>query len=294
MGFCCTYKKNNPYIRDLEDVIIDFHGSENMLVPFLEAFPEQRVVISINEPFQEEFLSIFLKLNGFHNWVLRLTEINDDLLKQIEDNYIPYFFKHIITDWDRFFKFLETRVTDIYISETLGFELNKISKVAHEKNKKIRVFPNIAQAGAQINPLKTFFIRPEDIEIYSEYVDIFEFWETPEINTTTLCKIYMDQKKWAGPLKEIILGLDSDINNAYIPFKRWGSNRVKCGKRCFKGDYCNSCENTYVLAKNLEESQLMIKSDRYIEIPTEEIDEKVVEQKQEELKEIQQRPVPNF
>lgn len=70
---------------------------------------------------------------------------------------------------------LKYHPTDMYICEELGFSLLKISKILHDNNVKVRVFPNICQSSfPETESIKTFFIRPEDIIFYAPFVDVFE------------------------------------------------------------------------------------------------------------------------
>jgi hypothetical protein len=60
----------------------------------------------------------------------------------------------------------------------------------HHNNIKLRVFPNICQSSFSETPsIKTFFIRPEDISIYSTFVDVFELI-TDEEREQVIYKIY--------------------------------------------------------------------------------------------------------
>lgn len=108
--------------------------------------------------------------------------------------------------------------------------------------------------------LKKFFIRPEDTDIYSQYIDIFEFYNVDE-KLDTYYKIYAIDKKWFGQLNEIIIDFNSDIDNKYI-VPRFLEMRYKCGKKCFKGGHCRRCEVIEELSSSLEQSELVVKIDK--------------------------------
>ena len=66
-----------------------------------------------------------------------------------------------------------------------------MAAAAHVKNIQIRVFPNVAQSRSEIPAIKQFFIRPEDLNAYEPYVDIYEFYRVnSSINTDVLYEIY--------------------------------------------------------------------------------------------------------
>lgn len=37
-------------------------------------------------------------------------------------------------------------VSELYITDSLGFEIIKVAEIAHSKDVKIRVYPNVAQS----------------------------------------------------------------------------------------------------------------------------------------------------
>lgn len=90
-------------------------------------------------------------------------------------------------------------MSDIYITNDLAFDLNTLSKEVHKINNKcqIRVYCNIAQSALVLqeqNSLKSFFIRPEDVDLYEKYIDVLEFYGVDE-KLETYYKIYVIDKK---------------------------------------------------------------------------------------------------
>jgi len=179
-------------------------------------------------------------------------------LKRIQDSKIPFFFTNFVTTIDQLHGLIEYNPTDMYICESLGFFLDKVSKILHDKNIKVRVFPNICQSSFYETPsIKTFFIRPEDIPIYSNFVDVFEIISDKE-RQSVLFKIYK-QEKWFGRLKEIIPSFKGELDNRYI-LKSFGLIRSKCGKRCmYQPGSCAICDRFIETADTLKESKLFIK-----------------------------------
>ena len=120
---------------------------------------------------------------------------------------LPHYYNEYISSWDRFVGFLSLNVSDIFITEELAFEIKNVSNLAKKHHKSLRAFCNICQSSwSDSLSLKTFFIRPEDLDLYTNYIDTFEFYITnkdyQKINT--LYEIYTKDKKWFGLLNEII------------------------------------------------------------------------------------------
>lgn len=146
----------------------------------------------------------------------------------------------------------------MYICEELGFFLDKVSKILHEHNIKIRVFPNICQSSFSATPsIKTFFIRPEDITIYSKFIDVFELI-SDEKRQEIIYKAYK-QGKWFGQIKEIIPSFHDEVDSKYI-IDSFGAVRCKCGKRCmYKPGSCNICNRFTELAEVFKNNKIVIR-----------------------------------
>ena len=133
--------------------------------------------------------------------------------------------------------FIKLGVTDLYIAEQLGFELDKVAEVAHSNNVRIRVYPNVAQRlSKRTSALKSFFIRPDDIRLYENYVDVFDlfYYNEEKQQQNVLFDIYAKDKKWFGRLDELIIGFDNNLDSKYV-IPRFGEKRIKCGRQCLKG-----------------------------------------------------------
>jgi len=175
----------------------------------------------------------------------------------VQQYEIPYFFINPVTTIDQLYGLILYHPTDMYICEELGFYLDKISAILHKNNIKIRVFPNICQSSFIETPsLKTFFIRPEDISIYANFVDVFELLIDKD-KQQILFKIYK-QEKWAGKLKDIIPTFKGDLDSRYL-LGNFGAIRAKCGKRClYKPGTCTICDRFNEVADTFKNNKIII------------------------------------
>ena len=186
-----------------------------------------------------------------------LNNFNKDSLWKMNNSSLRYFFVNPITTIDQMWGVLKYKPTDMYICEELGFSLDKVGKILHEENIKIRVFPNICQSSFHDTPsLQTFFIRPEDVGIYSTFVDVFELVSDAE-RQSLIYKIYK-QGNWFGKIKEIIPSFKDDLDGRFL-LDSFGMTRSICGKRCmYKPDSCNICTRSADLAKTLEDGHIIV------------------------------------
>lgn len=178
-------------------------------------------------------------------------QIPMEMFKEIT---IPFFFGTAVDNWDKLNELIELGVSDIYITGDLAFDLLNVAKYV-PGNIHLRCFVNLCQfEWDNSEGLKSFFIRPEDIDFYGGIIDVFEFFNSVE-EQNTLYEIYFHDKEWNGSLREIIKGLKREINSYYILGDEFGKTRASCQRRCLKGGSCKMCDRLVELADSLEKSK---------------------------------------
>ena len=274
MKFCTHYKKDFEYYDLVDEIILKYEDKiYPSLIEFLEENERFRTKtfiinyqnIEITDEISSELEQGVLILKNLKKtypslkFKLKLEYDNTpkNVLNLLAKEKIPFFFSAFINNWDELYGFLDYGVSDVYITDDLGFELVEVSKLVHSYNAQVRVFPNIAQSTWETStPIKKFFIRPEDIDFCSQYVDVFEIWGGYN-KLNTIIKIYAVDKQWRDNLYYIIQELDSDINNACL-LPDFITNRIDCGKKCLKGKSCNLCNRYEGVAKIIEQNGFVI------------------------------------
>jgi len=254
MKYCLDFiKQNKDVLNDVDEI---YCSEISTLETLCQHHSNKRIIIKIL--FKKELLeAIQICKETNNNYAISLLADDKELISLLKEAKIPFFLNKLANTWDIFTELIELGVSDIYITEELGFELDKIATIAHKKGIQIRAFPNICQSGSVSMPsLKSFFIRPEDVSIYESYIDVLEFFGNEE-KQSILYKIYKD-KKWFGKLKEIIPNFDSELDSRFI-IPHFAKQRIKCGKKCLKGGKCKICERIEQLSKTLEKSNLLVK-----------------------------------
>lgn len=183
MKYCLTYQKNHQELMDSADELNIIYNKEDITLPdFIELYKNKRINIyidNVKEFYQDSELKKIIGILGkdnSYNIALKLSEDHPELIQQIKENNIKFYLDIFVNNWDTFCGLIDYGVSDIYIVEQMGFEIDKCSEKAHQNNIKIRVFPNIAQSKwSNMDGIKKFFIRPEDIIAYEQYVDVCEF-----------------------------------------------------------------------------------------------------------------------
>lgn len=258
MKYCLTYQKNKTIeMKKPDELKIIFNENDKTLPQFLEEHSNQTILIQIKE-MKEDTLSFFNALNKkYNNFKLvflpsAIEENFNDNINYLQNNNIKFFFSYAVNGWDSFNHILSYKPSDVYIEDALGFDIKQVSLIAHKNNCAVRIFPNkIPNYYFSLDSLTRFFVRPEDIHSYEKYVDVCEFI-CPIDRELTLYRVYAEGKQWWGPLKEIIIGLDSNIDNRYIG-PEFSLFRLSCQKKCARGDSCNMCHLIEQLSHTIAE-----------------------------------------
>ena len=263
MKYCLPYD-GSKIMSELDELIIAYDNNVDEAIQRVlsrELVPKSRIIFAVKNirEFKENNQHKFFielkndKKYNEYNFALKFPrESKDfyDIYEELKENDIPFFFDSYVRDWDTLYYYINLGVSDVYIVEALAFELNLLGPVAHEKGISIRAFANVCQGlPADSNPLKSFFIRPEDVFVYEKYIDVLEFYGEPNIQQVAY-KVYAHDKKWSGSLNELIIGLEKDIDNRQI-IPIFGAMRTKCGKRCIKGQTCSICNHTEAIATHM-------------------------------------------
>lgn len=269
MKYCLPYNQytsGNPRINEADEWKIEYNPNDKTLIDFIEKNSNKRINLCIGNKInlkEETDLKFLQELcERYDNIFIAIDDYSIENINILKNSKIKYYFNLLyVTDWDILYECINAKPTDIIIAESLGFELDKVSKILHDKNINIRVFPNVAQSSSkETNDLLKFFIRPEDVSFYENYIDTFEFYDDGK-KAIQYFHIYKEKKEWFGKLKEIIIDFNSDLDNKYV-LPRFAEKRFSCNKNCIKGGTCRICYNIDSLSKTLDEAGLIIQIDK--------------------------------
>ena len=271
MKYCINYSNKSHIIDKVDEILIRYDKNKilELFTQFIPAHLNQRVIVQlIEENNIDTIVNNLKKIISIYNenkdikFDIQLPFYNQKFMEELKDTNLKYFFKAAANSWDKFTSLISQNVSDIYITDELAFELDKVAEIAHKNNIKVRIYPNVAQSRwDKLSDILKFFIRPEDIEMYEPYVDVCEFYGDKAQQIDTYYKIYQEDKKWFGDLQEIIIGLDSKIDSRYI-IPRFAEKRIKCGKNCLKGGKCEMCKRILDLSEQLENAHLIVQIDK--------------------------------
>lgn len=256
MKSCIEWRKSFKYLPEIDQFNINYKNKEIKLVSFLEEYAKsQRVNIRLPEDYTDDDMKLLEAIYERDKPNIALILPDKFYVNELREKGIPFFFASLATTWDELTYLLPFKPVAVYISGELGFDLERVNNVLLPLGIEIRCFVNVTQSSGQKmdDGFKNFFIRPEDMDIYSMYVDVFEFYDSVD-KQNVLYEVYFKDKKWDGKLRDLIKGLSNDVNNYYIMGDEFGKRRTHCRKRCIKGERCMLCERLTEFANTLEKS----------------------------------------
>lgn len=268
MNFAIPFSKKFKYFNDQNiQININYKPKIKELDTFINEYRTHRINLYIEDLNYDRDFEIIQALQEKYpqtKLVLNLPSYNQELEQKLKECGLPHYYNELITSWDRFNGFLSLDITDIFIAQEFAFSAKTLSNLIkkHNKNINLRVYCNVCQSSWDNTPsIKTFFIRPEDLQLYEGIIDTFEFFadiKSPE-KFNVLYEIYTKDKKWFGKLNEIIVGFKGEEDSRYF-LPLFGEKRLNCKKTCVTQDFisCNLCNRIIELSHTFKDKGLIV------------------------------------
>ena len=268
MRYCVQYYKDFRYNSLIDEIIFPFSEGIVDIISQKKWKDNQRFIIDIsNENKLSDAMPVILMCKKIHDnlsvmMTLRQSYSDSFIINDLKKANISFFYYEYAKTLDQIYGLIHLGASDVYITESAGFNLKEIGEYCHNKDVLVRVIPNIAQYTLGLSVLIPdsckFFIRPEDTSTYDQYVDVFEII-APVDKTSVLYEIYKNGV-WDGDLNKIIAGFNNILPNASL-LPHFGTARLSCQQKCMLGK-CNQCIVMEELAKKFDKNEITFKIPR--------------------------------
>ena len=252
MKYCLKYTNICTKLNRADEISIKYIEDKG-LIDFMKKFSSQRIILRVNPADfshnEVRKLVAIKKQYPEYNFSVALAYFDNTLVPWFRNESIPFFIDKPCMSWEEFNYLIKEGVSDINISGPLGFEMSKVKRVLNSLDRKviIRAVPNKVENMIIFTPtLIGFYIRPEDVEIYEDFIDVLEF-EGLE-HQDTFFSIYAENKSFIGNLKQCIYNFQESIDNKGL-ITWFGERRRDCGRQCLSGGLCKRCYTLVSLAK---------------------------------------------
>lgn len=254
MKYSISARQTNEALSLADEIMVQYKDRNTLLDYESKGLLDKDIVIVIPEEETEldwQFLSM---INEKFNLTIRTSDFN--IAHMALDNNIKYFWTYEVVNWYDLRALIDIGVSQIFISAPLTFDLAKVKQFCGE-NVKIRMYCNLAYENyiPRVEGIRGSYVRPEDIPLYEQYVDVMEFYSTNLTSERMLLKIYKEDQTWPGNLSLLIRNLKINIDNRIIPAD-FAQSRISCGQRCMSGGVCNLCNSIFNYVRTLDHNRL--------------------------------------
>lgn len=179
-----------------------------------------------------------------------------DRIQEFKENKIKWYWPFPITTYYELQQIAALGPCYLVIGTPLVFDLAQVVKRIDKIP--LRAVINMAQPeylpnNEKENHLTGFYVRPEDIEAYSRYIQYFEFDNCSLDQERSLLKVYQS-RRWPGNLNLLINRLNIDVDNRIFP-DEFAENRMNCKQRCMRDGACHYCTSIYTTYKLLRQKR---------------------------------------
>ena len=244
MKFCLSSRQTDEYLSQADEIRVQYRDYKQ-IYDLLDKFPKATIILNCQTLEEEPFLKAirdFVKLAP-ERIILSLYSFAD--IKTAKEFQLPFYIIHPFQTLEQLRAVKELGVCYALIDNLLPHQLHeaKITGVP------LRAIPNIAHLDAipRENGITGNWIRPEDLDQYSLYIDAIEFGTQPQKREQALFRIYHTEKSFGGDLGRIVQDFNALGSNAFLN-SEITLTRMNCGLKCATSQGCSICQNILYLS----------------------------------------------
>lgn len=242
------------YLKQADEIKIQ-KSDQRKTIDYIEDYPEATIVLCVGNLYEEidtkDLLMWKEKANG--RLILEVENILSPNMKEVTG--IPFYWKYPVTTFDELQALKSLGACQVLIDGPLFFQMREVKSYGM----KVRVIPNVCYEGylPRINGLHGTWMRPQDQDLYEQYVDMLEFKEDNMTKWEALFDIYSKDKTFFGDLN--VLFKNFDINTpvlaAAVP-REVIKSRLTCGQRCTR-NRCHLCESGLMTGLHVQQEEAL-------------------------------------
>lgn len=248
MKVCLSGRQDKEFLKKADEIKLEYR--DRRIIPdYAKEYPGANIILELFNVANED---IDWKLLQEYDFMCRgkfyLCVNSVEQAKEASKYSIKFYCGYPIDSEFELQGWINVESAYVILGMPLFFDLKRI-KQTYGQFVKIRAIPNIAYFDGLFreNGINGQWIRPEDMSLYSEYIDVFEFIFKTLKQERALYKRYIELQEWPGSLKTIILNFDAEGSNPMI-MPETIQARLSCKQKCVSGGKCRICFNAVSLA----------------------------------------------
>ena len=235
MKFCLSSRQTPEYLKKADQIRVIIQDYKQ-IYDLLEEYPNKDIILNFAPATQDQKILNDLSILGQNRIVLSIFNIDD--IKLAKELKFKYYLAQALQTPEEVRAAKNLGVSWVLIDNYAMHKLHEIKVIGIP----IRAIPNLSFLDGipRENGVCGNWIRPEDIDNYSLYIDVIEFGTQPQKREQTLYRLYAEDKKWAGELGRIVMDLDYPALNRTIDSEKI-MRRMNCGMTCASLGDCTLC-----------------------------------------------------
>ena len=246
MHYCLSSQVGKEYLKKADEIKVKYKQLNNIL-DLYEINPNATFILTITN--KEDLSNIkWNEIEQYNIMTQKKLIIETDsfnIMDACKALDIKFFYGIPVNNFYDVKALMDYGCCDIRIDSPLTHMLDKFEDL----DITVRMSPNIAYYAyiPRGDGVCGSWVRPEDTELYEQYVDVFEFEDCDVKKEQALYRIYAEQKNYPGNLNNLISNLNYEAINRLI-HPEFSEKRAFCGQKCASGLNCKLCYRMLDLA----------------------------------------------
>ena len=263
MHYCLSDQVNQEYLKKIDEIRIKYNKLDTIL-DLYEINPNATFILIITSKENKSTIrwSEIENYNIMTKEKLIVETDSFDIMEACKTLNIKFFYAIPVNTFYDLKALVDYGCCDVRIDAPLTHMLDKLNNF----DITVRMSPNIAYYAfiPRKNGVIGSWVRPEDVELYEEYIDVFEFEDCDARKEEALYRIYAEQKSYPSNLNNLITNLNYNASGKLV-LPNFGQVRMFCGQKCTNGFNCNACYRILDLANNEKIRKFIDKKDKVVQ-----------------------------
>lgn len=259
MKFMISSRHPLELLKQAEEIRVNYIDKERLkdfVSPQWTCAAEINLYVPQNQLIDWSMLDMY---KGTLNIVLAVEDASQ--IENAKQNGYKVFWSYPASSFWELRGLIDLGVDEVLLDAPLYFDLPRVKSICGEKEIRLQVNKCINGYMKRKNGICGTYVRPEDVEVYEQYVTHMEFDAESLTQERTLYKIYKEQKHWPGNLNMLLTYLGMSVDNRgfeIIPTvgdnpKSFARRRISCEQKCQRNpSQCNFCEETFKFIRTLD------------------------------------------
>lgn len=241
----CLQSRQIPEVLKQADEIRVQQKDYKQIYDLTEQYPNTTIILNCPNFEEESFIKAISEFKILTQENIILCLFSCEQISQALKFKIPYYFAFPAQTLEQVRALKNLGACYVLLDNLVIHQLHELKKIQI----KTRAIPNIAHLDniERANGINGNWIRPEDIDEYSLYIDTLEFGTQPLKREQTLLRLYKEDKNFPGDLGKIVQDLNVEGKNRLLNSEHT-LRRMNCNLACANTAGCSLCYDILKIA----------------------------------------------